>query len=663
MPITYVVVDVETTGFAAGSDALIEVAAIQLQNNDILEAFTSLVNPHRDIPAEITQLTGITDEMVADAPSMFTVRTQLRTVVGDHVVVGHNVNFDMGFLTEERVGVGNHRLDTVTLASILVPEAGRYDLETLVRVLHLPNPHGGQTHRALDDAEQTVELFLALRERALALERWQVEEIVMAGRRIAWPETLFFEEVLALQAQTAFTNGGKKGSVSDLFKPDLPRGQALAPAEKTQPLPADFIAGMLEPGGNFDHTFPDFEHRPQQVEMLTAVIEAFNQGVHSLIEAGTGTGKSIAYLLPAAFWAQQNGRRVVVSTNTINLQDQLIHKDLPELQKALPFELRTAVRKGRSNYLCTRLFKQMRHTGPSNADDMVMFARILLWLPHTKTGDVAELVIRTPGERLAWGRMNGENAVCTSDRCAQERCPLYIARMRAEQAHIIIVNHALLLADVSTGNLILPAFTDLIIDEAHHLETAVTDGLSFRADKRSMENSLDEITQPKSGLLGKLESQARGVLPPDIYASIATYITAMRNQAQDAGYVLEEFFASLGYFLKDYVNRRSQFAQQVRLMPPLRTQAGYDEVILSWENLNNHLKALAVGFDKLAKALEDVIYNHDIVDGEDLVRELAGNGRSLEETRQNLEQTLVKPNSETIYWAEVFKERISLHAA
>ncbi|MCZ7669801.1 MAG: hypothetical protein M5U34_22800 [Chloroflexi bacterium] len=98
----------------------------------------------------------------------------------------------------------------------------------------------------------------------------------------------------------------------------------------------------------------------------------------------------------------------------------------------------------------------MRHNGPSNADDMVMFARILLWLPHTNSGDVAELVIRTPGERLAWGRMNGENAVCTSDRCAQERCPLFIARMRAEQAHIIIVNHALLLADVSTGNLILP---------------------------------------------------------------------------------------------------------------------------------------------------------------------------------------------------------------
>lgn len=663
MPQTYAIIDVETTGLDSKNDALIEVAVIILQNNDILDEYSTLVNPHRDIPEFISQLTGINDEMVADAPSMFTVRTKLRSLIGDHVLVGHSVGFDAGFLAEERVGIGNHRLDTVTLASILVPEAQRYGLEALVQHLHLPDPNGGQTHRALDDAEQTVELFLALRERALALEMWQLEEIVMAGQRIAWPETLFFEEVLALKAQTAFSKGTKKGNVGDLFRPEQPRAQALVEAEKPETLPSDIIAGMLEPGGNFDSTFPNFEHRPQQVEMLTAVIQAFNHGEHTLVEAGTGTGKSIAYLLPSAFWAQQNGRRVVISTNTINLQDQLINKDLPELQKALPFALRSAVRKGRSNYLCTRLFKQMRHNGPSNADDMVLFARILLWLPHTNSGDVAELVVRTPGERMAWGRMNGENAVCTNETCAQERCPRYIAQMRAEQAHIVIVNHSLLLADVSSGNHILPPFKDLVLDEAHHLETAVTDGLSFRADKRSLENTFNEITQPKSGLLGRLENQARGVLPPDIYGSLQTYITAMRNEAQEASFILDEFFATVGYFLKDHVNRRSQFSQQVRLVPAIRTQPEFSEVELSWENLNNHLKALAKGFDKLSKALEDVVFNHAIEGGEDLVRGLRGNGRDLEEMRQNLDQTLVTPNAEMIYWAEVYKDRISLHAA
>ncbi len=192
MPITYVIIDVETTGLDPVNDALIEVAAIALQENDILEEYATLVNPHRDLPEFITQLTGITNEMLVDAPSMFTVRTKLRTIVGDRVIVGHSVDFDASFLAEERVGIGNHRIDTVTLASILVPEAGRYGLEALVNVLNLPDPHGGQTHRALDDAEQTVELFLALRERALALEMWQLEEIVMAGRRISLARNALF---------------------------------------------------------------------------------------------------------------------------------------------------------------------------------------------------------------------------------------------------------------------------------------------------------------------------------------------------------------------------------------------------------------------------------------------------------------------------------------
>lgn len=666
MPTTYVIVDVETTGLDPQKEAIIEVAAVTLQGNDILDEYATLVNPHREIPPAISRLTGITDAMVASAPTMYSVRSDLRPVLGDHVLVGHNVDFDLGFLNEERLGVGNHRLDTITLASILMPEAGRYDLESLAYWLHLPLPPDGQDHRALADANLTVELFLALQEKALELEFWQLEEIVQAGRRIAWPETLFFEEVLAEKARLAFQDGRSRPATQrlpDLFRPEKPNAQAPVPLEKPVMLDVELIAGMLEPGGAFSQRFSGFEYRPQQVEMMTAVANAFNAGEHTLVEAGTGTGKSVAYLLPAAFWAVQNGRRVVISTNTINLQDQLIHKDIPELQRVLPFELRAAVRKGRSNYLCTRLFQQMRHNGPSNADDMVLYARILLWLPHSQTGDVSEIVLRTPGERQAWGRLNGENKVCTSENCAQARCPLYITRTRAEQAHIVIVNHALLLSDVANENHILPEFVDLIVDEAHHLETAVTDGLSFRGDKRSLETILDEITKPSGGLIGQVQSQMRSRLPRDLAAPLEAYIDAMRREAQDAAFQLDDFFTTVSFFLKEYVNRRSQFAEQVRLITAVRTQPNYRDVELAWENLNKPLKALATGFKKLAEALGDHIYNFDIENGEDLQRGLAGNGRDLDETRLNLNQIIAEPNPEMIYWAELFKDRLSLHAA
>lgn len=663
MSITYVAVDVETTGLNSDKDAIIEVAAITFQELDILDEFSSLVNPHREVPPEISDLTGITSDMVSDAPSMFTLRTRLRSMIADHVVVGHNVNFDLGFLQAERLGVGNHCLDTVTLASILVPEAGRYSLDALARYLDLPDAAAGQNHRALDDAEQTVELFLALRERALKLELDQLEEIAMNGRRIGWPETLFFEEILAVKAREAFTGKKRRQRLAPLFTTPRPDGRAIVPEETPHPLDVAAIVGMMQPGGNFDRAFPGFEHRPQQVNMLEAVTTAFNEGQHLLVEAGTGTGKSMAYLLPAAFWAYENGRRVVVSTNTINLQDQLIHKDIPALQQALPFTIRAAVRKGRSNYICTRLFQQLRHNGPRDADEMVIFARILLWLPHTQVGDVAELTIRTPGEWQAWQRLNGENAVCTSEHCATENCPLHLARRRAEQAHILIVNHALLLSDVARGGHILPEFTDLIIDEGHHLETAVTDGLSFRADKRFLESILDEVTKPRSGLLADTQNAVRAAVPPAIGEQFDSMSNVIRQEGNLAIIRLDEFFETLHYFLQDQVRRNSQFAEQIRLLPAVRSQPGYDEIELSWDNLNKQLKEIAKGLGKLAEAIADLSNSQDLAEGEDLRLMLVNQSRSLEETRLNMHAIIASPTDEMIYWVEVFKERISLHAA
>lgn len=660
MSTTYVVVDVETTGLDAKNDVIIEIGAITFRDADILDQFSSLVNPHREVPSFITQLTSITQEMVDDAPSMFSLRSKLRTVIGDHVLVGHNIGFDAAFLREERLGLGNHRVDTVTLASILYPEAGRFGLESLVRYLNLPNPAGEQTHRAFDDAEQTLELFLALKEKALALDMDVLHEIVQSGAQLGWPETIFFDDVMAEKAARDGSSP-RKGRLTRLFNPTRPTGQLLAPEETPHELDVDIVSSMIRPGGNFDQAFPDFEYRPQQVQMLEVVTTAFNDGAHLMVEAGTGTGKSVAYLVPAAFWANENGRRVVISTNTINLQDQLINKDIPELQRLLPFELRAAVRKGRSNYVCTRLFQQMRHSGPNSADEMVLYARILPWLAGTETGDVAELTLRTPGERMAWSRLNAENPACTADHCASENCPLHVAKRRAELAHLVIVNHSLLLADVAHNNLVLPEFVDLIVDEAHHLESAVTDGLSFRADRRFLETIIDEVTAPRSGLLADLQKKIAGSVPIDTQNKFETVVKGMRQEGQYARERLDEFFMTLSYFLADKLNRRSQFAQQIRVTKAVRSQPDYDELELSWDNLSKHLHGIADGFLKLSKGLGDLV--EDVEGVEELVLSLMSNGRSLEETRTNLDGIILQPKDDMIYWVEIFKERLSLHAA
>lgn len=662
MTTTYVVVDVETTGLSADNDAMVEVAAVTLRDDQVIDEFSSLINPQVALPPFITQLTGITQKMVDMAPSLSALRMQIRRIFGDHVLVGHNIGFDLGFLQAERLGIGQKTLDTVTLASILVPEAGRYNLESLAQFLRLPSFNGRQTHRALDDARQTADLFLYLKQRALECDPNLIEEIVQAGQRISWPETLFFHEIYGEQARHAFERP-LTGRPTHLYQPPKLSGKPLIPVEEVEPVDVDIVAGMIRPGGNFDRAFPGFEHRPQQVQMMVAVGMALNESKHLLVEAGTGTGKSVGYLLPAAFWAHQNGRRVVISTNTINLQDQLIGKDVPDLQKVLPFEIRAAIRKGRSNYICTRLFQQMRHTGPNSGDEMALYSRILFWLKHTDSGDVAELSLRTPGERLAWTRLSGESGDCTLEMCAQEECPLHIARRRAELAHLVVVNHALLLSDVANNNHILPEFKDLIIDEAHHLETAVTDGLSFEADKRYLEVILEEITRPRAGLLADLQSRARSALPKEISDVIDGFADKLRREGMYALGCLGEFFDALYYFTQAHVNRRSQFPEDVRLVPTLRQTTEYQQVTVTWENLNIYLKGVSAGFTKLVGALDDILAAHDLDEGETLRLALQSNGRLLEDTRQQLHALVAEPSASMIYWIESVRDQLTLHAA
>ncbi len=663
MPNTYVAVDVETTGLDPVRDSIIEIAAITYVGHDVVEEFVTLVDPQREIPGFISSLTGITDEMVVGMPTISQLRSRLRTTLADNIIVGHNVDFDMGFLRAAMVGQGNHRIDTLALAPILIPEAGRYGLEPLARFLSLPG--GDSWHRAGNDAIQTIELFLALRERAAALTLAQLEEIVQAGRKIGWPETLFFEEVLAEESRHAFERNElrQRGQLKRLYNAPKLEGHTPEPVEPPTMLDIELLTDLIMPDGHFSRYFPGFEYRPQQVEMMQSVAQAFNTGQHIMVEAGTGTGKSLGYLLPAAFWSTQNGRRVVVSTNTINLQDQLVGKDVPALQEMLSMDLRAAVRKGRSNYLCTRLFQQMRHTGPTNADEMALYARLLLWLPTTVHADVSELSLRTPGQRMAWTRLNGENPTCTADKCAAENCPLHVARRRAELAHIVVVNHALLLADMSSGNLILPEFLDLIIDEAHHLESAVTDGMSFRADKRFLTTVLEEASRARAGMVGIAQQRIAEAAPVDASREVDQLADKVRNNAQAAEQELEDFFATLGFFLESLRSGNNKFADQIRLTESVRIQPEYNLVELSWENLSRLFGAVSKGFSQLAEAVETIAVQHD-VEGEDELRAaLMTSAQALDEARMNIDGMIFNPDSETIYWAEIWRDNVSLHAA
>lgn len=683
----YVALDLETTGLDPKRDTIMEVGAVRFRTSldgdgiqaRILDTWESLINPDRPIPIQIQQLTGITQEKVAYAPRFSQKIGELRRFVGQHPVVGHNIGFDLSFLHNHHLSLSNLAIDTFEMAGILLPHAARYSLSRLGEMMGLPNLG---THRALDDAVAVKDLFVALLEHAAQLPLPVLQELNRLSAKVNWSLKGVFRDIERGQTRTAFRGGigqqlaaqldVREDALGPLFATEQDEEVELVPAARPRALDIEELAGMLEEEGIFAQRFPGFEYRPQQVEMLRAVATALNERQHLMVEAGTGTGKSIAYLLPAATFAHLNGQRVVVSTNTINLQDQLFLKDIPDLQKILPFEFRAVMLKGRSNYLCQRRLEVLRRTGASSTDEMRMLAKVLVWVPSTQTGERGELFMPNPVERALWARISAESETCTLERCRfreRGRCFFYRARRAAERAHLIIVNHALLLSDVAVENRVLPEYGYLIVDEAHHLESNVTRQLSFEADQRTVERLLNELARPVGvqryvGFLSDILTQCRGKLPPDNFATLEQHIHRTQRRIEAALTSIYAFFCTLGAFLREHSGSRGDYDQRLRLTSGLRVQPAWSDVEIAWDNLASQLTPVLDGLERLCGGLGE-LEGFDIPDLEGMVQDCAGYLARLSEVQEQINACIAEPSPKQIYWASVSprEERVTLHAA
>lgn len=257
---------------------------------------------------------------------------------------------------------------------------------------------------------------------------------------------------------------------------------AMAPKER-QELPVSELENLLAPGGLLSRSMPRFEHRPQQREMLRTVAEAFNGDGIAVIEAGTGVGKSLAYLLPAIYWATRNGEKVVVSTNTINLQEQLITKDLPFLRRHLKLKFKAELMKGRQNYLCKRKTEYLGTTPDFFGDENLLsqLREILEWSKKTTDGSLSDIGFIPDYD--VWEQVNCDPDNCTRVKCAHyAACFFFQARRRAAAADLIVANHHLVMADLAvrretdnyTSTAVLPAYRRIIFDEAHNVEDVAT---------------------------------------------------------------------------------------------------------------------------------------------------------------------------------------------
>ncbi|MGH7471927.1 MAG: helicase C-terminal domain-containing protein, partial [Longimicrobiales bacterium] len=271
------------------------------------------------------------------------------------------------------------------------------------------------------------------------------------------------------------------------------------------------IDAVLAPGGPMERAHSAYEDRPSQREMAVTIAQAYNDGGIVLAEAGTGTGKSVAYLIPAIRWALKNGERSVISTNTINLQEQLVRKDLPLLTRALGEPFRFALVKGRHNYVSIRRAKLAAQGQALLFDDPQQKAlnTILEWLNHTEDGSLQDLPFAPPPE--VWDEVLSDSDVCLRSQCPHfEKCFYQRSRREANQADIVVVNHHLLFSDLAvrraqdnyTTAFALPPYRRVVMDEAHNLEDAATEHLGASIARRGLVR-----------LLGRLERRGKGLLP------------------------------------------------------------------------------------------------------------------------------------------------------
>lgn len=662
-----IALDIETTGLDPQVDAIIEIGACRFNGYRIEEEWSTLVNPGRHIPEFITNLTGISNEMVRQAPRLREVLGDLTDFVGNLPILGHNIPFDLSFFKKYGLFELNERIDTYEMAAVLLPTAGRYNLGALGATLGIPLP---ATHRALDDVRLTQVIFLRLYEEAMDLPLDLIAEIVRHNEPIEWDGSWPFRQILQARRAERAVKGGRERQPN--FAAHFEKFQGPPPKIPEQPIPIDpeEIASLLAPRGPFSTYFEHYEHRPEQIAMLQAVAEVLSQGKHLLVEAGTGVGKSFAYLVPAALFALQNHTRVVVSTNTINLQDQLIKKDIPDLRAALGLDrLYATVLKGRSNYLCPRRLEAMRKHGPRNAHELRVLAKVLVWLHRGGSGDRTELNLHGPSDRQVWSHLSAEDEGCTPEVCLERQggnCPFFLARQAAQHAHILVVNHALLLTDAASGNRVLPEYDYLIVDEAHHLDSATTEALSWRLDQTEVERLLREIGSPAEGALGDLLGCVRNQIRPSDYAILQQKADRATNLAWRLQEQSRAYFQSLTEFIamqrEEQVN--NSYAHQERILPSTRTLPGWDDIEIVWDAMEETMRLLASLLGEIQKDAAD-LYSGGLEALEDLVSYLGNLYRRLSESTEMIHALMNAPSKDYVYWVEIGANhgRLSLHAA
>lgn len=655
----FAVLDFETTG-GQPADEIIQVGLVIIDDEQIIDRYASLVKPTISIPPFITSLTGITDEEVADAPPLEEAVMQMQHMLKDCVLVGHNVAFDLGFLQRalDSCGYfpfGGMVLDTMDMLRMVFPSLTSLQLANVSESLGITLD---RHHRADADAEATAEIWLRCLKRLQEFPLLTVQRLAAVFDEDSSDLSWFIKDQCARKEQSPppetdshhyyrqyAMNVDEWGNEPEL-RPD--------PKEK-EALNVPFDDFYQEVKDRLQHKFQVYENREAQDRMIREVAASFEDDTHLMIEAGTGTGKSLGYLIPSLYYGINQGKKVLVSTHTINLQEQLRIRDLPLLHDIFPVSFRASVLKGRSHYLCLRKFEQKitysEYDHPR--EDLITAAQMIVWLSQTEHGDEEELHFGNKGQDF-WRTVESDADSCLNRNCPWfKRCFYHRAKNDANGSDVVITNHSLLFTDIKAENRLLPSYKHLIIDEAHHFEEVASRHLGTEIQFFSVINTLSWLA--KDSKIGQL-SMLRGKLvrSEDLHEDTVTRWCGTIDEIYPQIIEIREQWETLCSLLFEVLvsgsdgsaGENGQLVMRIReeKLPP-----GWSRYVEMEDRLFGIWSEMLRKLDKLVTELKDV---QEVLDLQSQVTDLGGTVKDLHRLQKDLRAFMKREDSNFVYWME-----------
>jgi ATP-dependent DNA helicase DinG len=449
---------------------------------------------------------------------------------------------------------------------------------------------------------------------------------------------------------------------------------SIEPIVHEEPVAIDLnkIKPFIEPNGAIAKILPSFETREPQLQMLADVVEAFNHNKVALIEAGTGTGKTLAYLLPAIQWSIENRKRLVISTNTINLQQQLVEKDIPLIQNAYPKKFDAALVKGRSNYVCLR--KLHEAVGQPTLLDIgnakQELEQIFAWAKKTKDGSKSDLGT-LPGDRV-WEQIQSESDTTLKNRCEfYNKCFFYNARRKAASADILVANHHLLFADLAirsvAGNnaseiAVMPKYERLILDEAHNIEDVASSYFGVRISYLGIQRTLNRLFRVKdnkeTGQITFLQARIQfrlAVIPRDLAYEIDRACDSAKEKIEQARVNLSDTMERLFFFVGN--QDKSKYSEsKLRLTERIYQNQNWKAIIEGVPALLRSMYEVASVTDKILTALSKIPTSFE-KEARSLAVDLKAQADRLTETAGALKMVLQDKDEVNVRWLEVRESR------